>query len=115
MKVTSEKIYYQVKLNLVSGGIIDDLIVSNAGDHLDVVSNAGCRHKDIPLMKDKEKEMKAAGKDVALEFVEDRGLVALQGPSMVSCLQPLVDCDLAKLGFMSRLGYIHPTIGQIFH
>ena len=77
--------------------------MTNAGDNLYVVSNAGCRHKDIPLMEAKEKEMKAAGKDVTLEFIEDRGLVALQGPSMTACLQPLVDSDLTKLGFVSRL------------
>ena len=87
----------------VSGGIIDDLIVSNAGDHLYVVSNAGCRHKDIPLMRAKEQEMKAAGKDVTLEFIDDRGLVALQGPSMVQCLQPLTSTDLTQLGFMTSV------------
>merc|ERR1712236_58607 len=43
------------------GGIIDDLIVTNAEEHLYVVSNAGCRDKDIPLMSCKEKEMKEAG------------------------------------------------------
>ena len=35
-----------------NGGIIDDLIVSKTElGHLYVVSNAGCRDKDIPLMK----------------------------------------------------------------
>ena len=38
---------------LTTGGIIDDLIVTNAGDHLYVVSNAGCRHKaDMLAMLD---------------------------------------------------------------
>ena len=62
-----------------SGGIIDDLIVTNGGDHLYVVSNAGCRHKDIPLMAARAEEMRGQGRDVTLEFIEDRGLVALQG------------------------------------
>jgi len=83
------------------GGIIDDLIVTNAEEHLYVVSNAGCRASDIPLMSNKEKEMKKMGKDVTLEFIEDRGLVALQGPTMMTCLQPLTNIDLSKLGFMS--------------
>ena len=65
----------------LSGGIIDDLIVTNAGDHLYVVSNAGCRHKDIPLMAARAEEMRGQGRDVNLEFIEDRGLVALQGKS----------------------------------
>lgn len=85
------------------GGIIDDLIVSNAGDHLYVVSNAGCRHKDIPLMVAREQEMKAQGKDVTLEFIEDRGLVALQGPTMMQCLQPLTSTDLTQLSFMTSV------------
>ena len=62
-----------------SGGIIDDLIVTNGGDHLYVVSNAGCRHKDIPLMAARAEEMRGQGRDVTLEFIEDKGLVALQG------------------------------------
>merc|ERR1712055_1245389 len=85
---------------LPNGGIVDDLIVTKADDHLYVVSNAGRREQDIPLMLSKEAEMKAQGKDVALELLEDRGLLALQGPSMMKCLQPLTDLQLDKLGFM---------------
>jgi len=33
------------------GGIEDDLMISNAGDHLFVVVNAGCKNEDIALMK----------------------------------------------------------------
>ena len=93
----------RIILFIISGGIIDDLIVSNAGDHLYVVSNAGCRHKDIPLMVAREQEMKAQGKDVTLEFIEDRGLVALQGPTMMQCLQPLTSTDLTQLSFMTSV------------
>ena len=85
---------------LPSGGIVDDLIVTKAEDHLYVVSNAGRREQDIPLMLAKEAEMKAEGKDVALELLDDRGLLALQGPSMIQCLQPLTDLQLDKLSFM---------------
>ena len=77
----------QKKINIFivsfSGGIIDDLIVTNAGDHLFVVSNAGCRHKDIPLMAARAEGMRAEGRDVTLELIEDRGLVALQGEVMI--------------------------------
>jgi len=83
------------------GGIIDDLIVTKAEDHLYVVSNAGCRHKDIPLMKSKLAELQGQGLDVSLEFLDDRGLVALQGPSMMECLQPLTDINLKTLAFMT--------------
>lgn len=34
------------------GGIIDDLIINKTKEgYLYVVSNAGCAHKDLPLMK----------------------------------------------------------------
>jgi len=89
------------------GGIIDDLIVTKVKDHLYVVSNAGCRHKDIPLMKSKLSELQAQGLDVSLEFLDDRGLVALQGPTMMECLQPLTNIDLKSLAFMnSRVGQV---------
>ena len=35
-----------------AGGIMDDLIVSNAGDHYFVVVNAALRHQDIPHMRE---------------------------------------------------------------
>ena len=35
-----------------NGGIIDDLIINKTQEgYLYVVSNAGCIHKDLPLMK----------------------------------------------------------------
>ena len=83
-----------------AGGILDDLIVTEAVDHLYVVSNAGCRDQDVALLTARQAEMAAAGQDVALEFLTDRGLVALQGPGMVSCLQPLTSLDLSQLSFM---------------
>ncbi|XP_063148093.1 aminomethyltransferase, mitochondrial isoform X1 [Candoia aspera] len=83
------------------GGIIDDLIVtSTSQQHLYVVSNAGCMDKDVALMQNKMKEMKAAGYDVHLE-VSDNALLALQGPAMAHVLQPGVADNLAKLPFMS--------------
>jgi len=84
-----------------SGGIVDDLIVTKDHEKLYVVSNAGCRNKDIPLMRAREAEMQSAGKDVTLELIEDRGLLAVQGPTMTECLQPLTPSPLRDLGFMN--------------
>ncbi|EDL77185.1 aminomethyltransferase (glycine cleavage system protein T), isoform CRA_b [Rattus norvegicus] len=62
-----------------AGGILDDLIVTNTSEgHLYVVSNAGCRDKDLALMQDKVKEFQNRGLDVGLEVV-DNALLALQG------------------------------------
>ena len=41
------------------GTISDDLIITKTdGDFLYLVTNAGCRDKDIKLMRDREREMK---------------------------------------------------------
>ncbi|XP_064374667.1 aminomethyltransferase, mitochondrial isoform X2 [Dromaius novaehollandiae] len=83
------------------GGIVDDLIVTNTSeDHLYVVSNAGCADKDLAIMKDRVKELQAAGSDVHLEVL-DNALLALQGPSMARVLQAGLSNDLAKLTFMN--------------
>jgi aminomethyltransferase len=57
-----------------AGGIEDDLMLANRGDHLFVVINAACKAPDIALMR--------AGlpADVTLDVIEDRALLALQGP-----------------------------------
>jgi len=87
------------------GGIIDDLIVSKTNlDHLYVVSNAGCRHKDMPLMKQAETEWKSKGGDVTVEFVDDHGLIAVQGPEAVKIVQSLITrVDMTTLPFMGSL------------
>nr|KAF6335428.1 hypothetical protein mPipKuh1_008102 [Pipistrellus kuhlii] len=84
-----------------AGGILDDLIVTNAAEgHLYMVSNAGCRDKDLALMQDKVRELQSRGGDVGLEVV-DNALLALQGPAAAQVLQAGVAGDLRKLPFMT--------------
>ncbi|XP_006892971.1 PREDICTED: aminomethyltransferase, mitochondrial isoform X1 [Elephantulus edwardii] len=84
-----------------AGGILDDLIVTNTSEeHLYVVSNAGCRDKDLALMKNKVRELQNIGHDVGLEVVEN-ALLALQGPTSAQVLQAGVTDDLKKLPFMT--------------
>ncbi len=66
-----------------AGGIEDDLMLANRGDHLFVVINAACKAADIALMQ--------AGlpADVTLEVIEDRALLALQGPQAEDVLAAL--------------------------
>eukprot|EP00095_Tigriopus_kingsejongensis_P000803 maker-scaffold629_size122686-snap-gene-0.26 protein:Tk00803 transcript:maker-scaffold629_size122686-snap-gene-0.26-mRNA-1 annotation:"PREDICTED: aminomethyltransferase " len=87
------------------GGILDDLIITKTDrDYLYLVTNAGCRHTDIPLLKSRESEMKTKGLDVSLEFLDTRGLIALQGPESARVLQSMCpDVDLAKLTFMKTV------------
>eukprot|EP00095_Tigriopus_kingsejongensis_P000042 snap_masked-scaffold2_size2283618-processed-gene-7.32 protein:Tk00042 transcript:snap_masked-scaffold2_size2283618-processed-gene-7.32-mRNA-1 annotation:"aminomethyltransferase (glycine cleavage system t protein)" len=56
------------------GGILDDLMVSNAGDHLFVVVNAACKEQDIALMQQGLPECEVTP-------ITDRALLALQGPA----------------------------------
>jgi len=83
-----------------NGGIRDDCIINNAGDCLYIVSNAGCADKIAPLMEAHVAERKNE-LDVALEFLEDRSLVAMQGPKAAEVLQKGVDVDLSGLKFMN--------------
>ncbi len=58
-----------------TGGIEDDLMIANRGDHLFVVVNAACKTQDMALMR--------AGlepKGVTPRLLGDRALLALQGP-----------------------------------
>ena len=36
-----------------------------------------------------------------MEFIEDRGLIALQGPESAKVLQPLTSVDLSQMAFMT--------------
>jgi len=76
-----------------AGGVLDDLMFANRGDHLFVVVNAGRKAHDIPHM--------AAGlADVAEVIpVTDRALLALQGPQAEACLARL-EPRVAAMRFM---------------
>lgn len=52
-----------------------------------------------------QKHFKSRDKDVNVEFLDplEQGLIALQGPASAKVLQPLVNIDLTKLGFMSSV------------
>ncbi|WP_171209159.1 MULTISPECIES: glycine cleavage system aminomethyltransferase GcvT [unclassified Ruegeria] len=100
-----------------NGGIMDDLIVSNAGDQYFLVVNAALRHQDIPHMRDN-----LDGVEVIEIF--DRALVAVQGPAaenVVGALCPAacdlkfmettvaeingVECRISRLGYTGEDGY----------
>lgn len=78
-----------------SGGILDDLIVTNAGDHHYVVVNAAMRHQDIPLLRDNLP---------GIDLVEktDRALLALQGPMAAGVLKEYCP-EALELAFMESL------------
>lgn len=75
-----------------AGGILDDLMVANRGDHLFLVVNAGCKHADLA-------HLKAGLPDCDVGMVEERALVALQGPQAEAALARLVP-DVVDMRFM---------------
>lgn len=76
-----------------TGGILDDLMFANRGDHLFVVVNAACKSADIAHLA----ENLSAVCDVVP--VVDRGLLALQGPQAEAALARLVP-GVASMRFM---------------
>lgn len=83
------------------GGILDDLMFTNRGDHLYVVVNAACKAADIA-------HMTAMMPGVSVEPVTDRALLALQGPGAEAALEAVLP-GVAAMRFMD-----HRVIGEIW-
>jgi aminomethyltransferase len=95
-----------------TGGILDDLMITNAGDHLYLVVNGACRAEDIAHL------CRRLDGVCKVEELTDRALLALQGPkagAVMSRLAPAaanlvfmttaaVEIDGAKC-FVARSGY----------
>src|SRR6478609_2957653 len=94
------------------GGILDDLMVANFGDHLFLVVNAACKEAD-------EAHLRAhLSDDCIIDSLQDRALIALQGPKAEAVLAKLcaeapamkfMDAGPHKVAgldcFVSRSGY----------
>lgn len=85
----------------ITGGILDDLIITKSENYLFVVSNASRRGSDIQLMLEAQEKIVQSGGEVELEFRDDLSLIALQGPKAASALSHLTHTDLSELYFMS--------------
>ena len=97
------------------GGIVDDLIVTKRGDNdFFAVINAGCKDKDIAWIKENLPD------SVDLTILDDRALIALQGPQAETVLRETLKIDTEGMPYMwmidsqlsdgtpifiSRLGY----------
>ena len=97
-----------------SGGVIDDCIVTNAGDHLYMVINAGHEEIDLPHIKKHMDAFVKAGGDVSLETLTDNGILALQGPKAAEVLQGLVSEDLSQMSFMYAKPMEVAGVGECF-
>jgi aminomethyltransferase len=81
-------------LTAPDGGILDDFMVANRGDHLFLVVNAACKDEDFAHIA----AHLPAG--VRLERWEDRALLALQGPAAEGVIARLGGAEAASLPFM---------------
>ncbi|MDA7428151.1 glycine cleavage system aminomethyltransferase GcvT [Primorskyibacter aestuariivivens] len=94
------------------GGIEDDLMIANRGDHLFVVVNAACKAADIARMR------AALEPEVTVKEITTRALLALQGPAAEAVLaehypnitnMKFMDVETLPLGgaecWVSRSGY----------
>lgn len=76
-----------------TGGILDDLMVSNQGDHLVLVVNAARKAADLAHLRDR------LGGRCAVEPLTDRALIAVQGPGAEAVLAALAS-EAAAMRFM---------------
>ncbi|HWA44569.1 MAG TPA: glycine cleavage system aminomethyltransferase GcvT [Hypericibacter adhaerens] len=77
-----------------NGGILDDLMVTHAGDHLFLVVNADCKEADLAHLKAKL----PAG--VTMTPLPDQALLALQGPKAAAVLARFAP-EATAMTFMS--------------
>lgn len=101
-----------------TGGIEDDLMFANRGDHLFVVVNAACKEADIARMQ------AALEPEISVDVITDRALIALQGPAAETALSRLnsaaadmrfmdvatlelqgADCWVSRSGYTGEDGY----------
>jgi len=90
------RIRYSLLLN-DEGGILDDLMITRPVDHADrlfLVVNAACKDQDFAHIAAK------LGPAFRVERLEDRALIALQGPGAAAALARLAP-EAAAMGFMT--------------
>ncbi|MDD9900835.1 MAG: glycine cleavage system aminomethyltransferase GcvT [Alphaproteobacteria bacterium] len=99
------KMRYTVLLN-DKGGIVDDLMVTRVDDNaLYLVVNAGCKDKDFALLKTLS--------GVKMEMLDDRALIALQGPKAEAVLAGVLGADAASGVFMT-MQKVDSDFGALF-
>ena len=80
-------------LTTSKGGILDDLMFSNRGDHIFVVLNAACKVSDIVHLRT------LLEPDISIEEIKDRALIALQGPASEAVLSEF-NSQISTMKFM---------------
>ena len=77
-----------------AGGILDDLMFVNRGDHYFLIVNGACKLADLAHIQ------AHIGADCQVEYLPEQALLALQGPQAAAVLQGLV-AGVESLVFMT--------------
>lgn len=92
-KLTEGRVQYSA-MCYEDGGIVDDLLVYNMGDHYMLVINAANIAKDVEWME------KNIFGDVKLKNrSDDFSLLAVQGPKSLATLQKLTNADISSIQY----------------
>jgi aminomethyltransferase len=75
------------------GGILDDLMITNAGDYLYLVVNGAVKWDDIAYLRD------SLSDDIRINHMQEYALLALQGPKAVDALARVMP-GIEDLSFM---------------
>ena len=84
-----------------NGGILDDTVITNAGDYIYMVVNGATKFGD---MKHFDKHMAEFDGDVCMEYLEDSmQLLAIQGPGAAAAVAKILPSgfDLVNMAFMT--------------
>jgi aminomethyltransferase len=74
---------YSLLLN-DAGGVIDDLMITNAGPHLALVVNGACKWDDIAHLREHLPD------EITLTHFDEQALLALQGPKAAEVLEAMI-------------------------
>lgn len=80
-----------------TGGILDDLMVTRFEDHFFLVVNAACKKADIDLLA------ASLPRGASMEVLDDRALIALQGPEAAAVLARHAGARVVTMPFMSAM------------
>lgn len=81
-----------------SGGILDDLIITNTGEHLALVVNGAVKWDDIAHLREHLPD------EITLTHHADQALLALQGPEAAAVLEALIP-GTGALTFMTAAAF----------
>lgn len=91
------KVRYSLLLD-ETGGILDDLMVTNRADGFYVIVNGAVKHEDIGHLREHLPD------DITINHMEDRALIAVQGPKAVAAVARVIP-GVEAMYFMESSGF----------